>query len=942
MPGYVKPFWAEEGPGPLSLPVPGFSIAAGAINALAVDRFNADRVFVATVGGGIWTSNNAVSSRNPTWTPQSDFLPSLSMSTIAFDAADQSRNTLYAGCGGTSHSFPLVGANVGPLFGLLKTTDGATWTEIARAVFQYQSVWRILPTTIQTTLGNVVLVATSSGLFRSTDSGANWVMSNAINGQATDVVVDPGTETRIYVGAAGRLWRSEDGADTDWHDVTPAVWANLPSGSSIRFTVSPVADQQGKYWVYAASTGGSDGANNVVFSPDNGATWFPIGKAPDNSNPGGVFVASPLRPEVLFCATDAGSPDHYMVTVSTTQPTTWESVEFGGANGTGPHTDGRDVAITLNGDVLFECNDGGIYRLWNPHNLPKLQPRSWDEAVGNIRIAEFNSIAHDSINKILFGATQDNSIPQQTTPHGLDWLYNEKPWGDGFQVGVDVTSSLTTATHYSSQQNLGYMVRRTYTSPTNPSPDHWLNLIVAGTGGVEIHDFENNLKDDGGSSTVMWNNGFAVNAADGSRLLIGTAFLYESFDRGDTLTSLGGIAQSSKMRWVPTNPVGAVSAYAYGHRWNNDVIYVGGGGRLWVREGNAGPPSVVATYPGSTPFDIALDPVDWSRAYVVDDQGRVWRTRDAGATAKGWSELTGNLNQLSPDGALSTLSLRTIEIPPRFNTGGDEVIFVAGYGGVYVTENPGNGKFAFWQKHGANLPNAIITDIHYSSADDTLFAGSLGRAAWSLGNASCTIIGRPTVRLYASPRSASCFGGWVEGANIKFVPTILGSGSLVGPLSFRWTVQGGTTTSPLNAQKIVVTMPPAGTEISVTVTVTDATGYSMFAFFDDYTVTAQVAAWRSGLCELVGRLRSREIWHWPINPLGPDPGPEGIAERPNYAAIREIAAGLVAVTERLDRVDSGRIPSAIKQDRASPLAGARKKTEQGIRSTSGKGARSRR
>lgn len=65
MAGYVRPVWMEQGPGPLSLPVSGaYNIAAGAIQALAIDLFNSDRVFVATVGGGIWMSTNALSARN--------------------------------------------------------------------------------------------------------------------------------------------------------------------------------------------------------------------------------------------------------------------------------------------------------------------------------------------------------------------------------------------------------------------------------------------------------------------------------------------------------------------------------------------------------------------------------------------------------------------------------------------------------------------------------------------------------------------------------------------------------------------------------------------------------------------------------------------------------------------------------------------------------------
>ena len=50
--------------------------------------------------------------------------------------------------------------------------------------------------------------------------------------------------------------------------------------------------------------------------------------------------------------------------------------------------------------------------------------------MGNLRIAEFHSLAYDSANHIIFGATQDNSIPQQTTPGSKSWDTNEAPWGD--------------------------------------------------------------------------------------------------------------------------------------------------------------------------------------------------------------------------------------------------------------------------------------------------------------------------------------------------------------------------------------------------------------------------------------------------------------------------------------------------------------------------------
>jgi hypothetical protein len=153
---FHKPQWLEEGPGPISVPSGGYNKAAGAIQAVATDPIDRDRVFVATVGGGIWVSTNAASAVDPTWIPLSDFAPALSMSAVAIGLLDPNRNTLYAGCGATSHARPLVGANSGPLLGLLKSTDGGkNWVELARTVFQGLTVTKILPT-VQSELVPVV------------------------------------------------------------------------------------------------------------------------------------------------------------------------------------------------------------------------------------------------------------------------------------------------------------------------------------------------------------------------------------------------------------------------------------------------------------------------------------------------------------------------------------------------------------------------------------------------------------------------------------------------------------------------------------------------------------------------------------------------------------------------------------------------------------------
>ena len=84
----------------------------GAIEAIAADPTNADRVFVASVGGGVWETTNATAA-SPTWTPLTDQMPSLEMGAIAFDPNDGTFNTLWAGTGRFSNGFGDGGPTVG-------------------------------------------------------------------------------------------------------------------------------------------------------------------------------------------------------------------------------------------------------------------------------------------------------------------------------------------------------------------------------------------------------------------------------------------------------------------------------------------------------------------------------------------------------------------------------------------------------------------------------------------------------------------------------------------------------------------------------------------------------------------------------------------------------------------------------------------------------------
>src|ERR1019366_3298869 len=132
------PTWIAEGPAPntngqdVNVPAEiggGANPVAGAVQAIAVNPGNAKNVFVGGVNGGVWETAD-ITANPVAWTPLTDQFPALEISALQFDPTDATNQTLIAAIGNTSS----VGINLGPLTGLLKTTNAGaanpTWTQL--------------------------------------------------------------------------------------------------------------------------------------------------------------------------------------------------------------------------------------------------------------------------------------------------------------------------------------------------------------------------------------------------------------------------------------------------------------------------------------------------------------------------------------------------------------------------------------------------------------------------------------------------------------------------------------------------------------------------------------------------------------------------------------------------------------------------------------------
>jgi hypothetical protein len=746
--------WVEQGPRPiLNGDVEGMGAqhgsVAGAVEALAPDPSNPDILYAGTVNGGIWRTTDATAA-SPTWVPLTDHLPSLAISDLEFSPADPTHRTLYAATG--SYSNGLYG---GPGAGAYRTTDGgATWSVLGSEVFGNRRIRNIVPTVLDG--GRVVLAGvrddpstnTGGGVYRSADGGTTWTPVSGTGGLPRGPVSfltgDPGNPHRFYATiqepAGTGIYRSDDGGLT-WAPKDEGLAGNLEPFTRIELAIH---DDPNHNVIYAAVMTPALGSPKGGFtgrlvgldrSTDQGDHWTAMALPGDAD--GGIFLrgqtginfamaADPTDPNVVYVSGDQ-EVDPFPKANGTTDPVDrsfrgdasrplgreWTALDGNGASGTAPHEDSRDLKFDARGDLL-QANDGGVFRLINPSNVPGAGSRHWVAAVGNLGTAELYSVAYDDLNHVILGATQDNGSVEQ---FGSNWARLIPR--DGVGVQVDQTSIPGSSIHYYEGDFGSVFTRATFNSAHQLIDQHPLDLIINGTGGKRL------LYDLDDTNQVI--PPFELNAVDPRRMLIGTQFLYESSDRGDHLDRLVGGAN-----------IGQVTAMAYGGRLHGvarpGIAYVGtmGPAKILLRRTAGGAFRPLTAYPGDVPLDFAVEPSDWRRAYVVDASNHVWATFNGG---RSWRNVTGNLHALTPSLKVAggAPSLRTAAIISARSGLGGQTVLVGGFGGVYALRHPGSrDSRPRWVKLGDGLPNVVVSDLRYDAKDDVVIAGTFGRGAWSL------------------------------------------------------------------------------------------------------------------------------------------------------------------------------------------------------------------
>lgn len=784
------PQWQEQGPfavhngqtGGLSN-----NAVIGAINAIAPHPDNANVLYVGSVNGGIWRTDNAQSAF-PDWTPQSDDLESGSISAIVFDPLDSSHLSLYASLGSRS-SYGVAG----PMLGVVRTFDGGdSWEHAPSAGLVGFSVRDLVALPMSVDKAPILLAATSSGVFRSEDGGDTFTrtwppagVGGAFN--ITSLVRDSGDPATAYAAtitppSGFEFARSVDSGLT-WtpiehqHEVINRVEVRLAVGPGSPGKPGPI---------YKAFASGritdSDGSSVpdsrvwVYRSEDRGDSWqsmfMPLvaGDEAPGPHPGGqtnrhfslaadaravnrVFVGGDRNPAGTGTGATHATGRLFRGTFGAPAGNIWQPIVGDSVNGTSPHADSRRMAFDAAGNLL-EVDDGGIYRLSAPDY------RRWQSLNGNLRITEFFSIAWDAHSNVLLGGTQDNGVVEQQAP----WPAGAStPWrmgrlfsvlgatlfsqvGDGGYVAVDARSFDSHATRFSLGNNEHVFISRNFGNANDDVFPTWLTLLVDAPAAPSPVPFSGLLGPDADLDySGLRRVPFDLNNLSGQRLAIGISNLYVSDNGGASIDLVNPPATDSAVaaRRIDTLEYGGYSASGAPAP---DALVWARGNMLFER-GSVGGPISSRLVSGDT-FntrglairDIEFDPDDWRTVYL-NNSLEVWRIRGLGTDEEVAEQLTGNLASIDEGymdrsaGSKGIVLTRLELVPVKEQL----CVVVSGMGGVYRLQrareaDPANSSQ--WLRFGRGLPPVQVMDVDYDATDDVLAIGTAGRGAWMITDAA--------------------------------------------------------------------------------------------------------------------------------------------------------------------------------------------------------------
>lgn len=398
--------WKEFGPIKLPTNNTGQMNGMGRLNAVAVHPTDSNTIFAGACAGGIWKTTDG----GKNWSVYSDSLPTLGVSSIAFDP--NSPNTMYMGTGDRD-----AGDAAG--FGVFKSTNGGnSWVQ-SNTGMGNRTVGKLI---VSPTNSNIVIAATNNGIYRSINAGANW--SQVLAGDFKDIIFKPNNHNYIYATRNGILFRSIDNG-VNWSSITNG----LPTSGMSRGVIDVNTNMPELVYFWLANGSVNRG---FYLSRDSGTTFSTQSTTPNlhdystNGSGGGGqawydkdMVTDPGNPAIVY----AGGVNIFR---SNDTGKTWTIAGYWVNK---IHADQHELISCPLTKRIFAANDGGLY-------YTRDLGVNWIPIKSGLAIAQIYKMDCSRTQKdILINGYQDNG----TGNFNNGWFTTRG--GDGMDCEIDQTDN---------------------------------------------------------------------------------------------------------------------------------------------------------------------------------------------------------------------------------------------------------------------------------------------------------------------------------------------------------------------------------------------------------------------------------------------------------------------------------------------------------------------
>ncbi len=606
-----------------------WSAGQGRVNVSLVDPNDPNKLYIGAPDGGLWVSPD----HGESWEALTEYLPSLGVSGIAVDYNNSNIIYISTGDEDASDSYGI---------GVYKSIDGGdSWNPTGTTITGGNSLMGEIY--IHPTNSNILWVASSEGLFKTTNAGDSWTKTQ--DGSIKEIRLKPNDPTVIYlvqrVGQNINLLKSTDGGDN---------FSNIQVLANSGRTAIDVTDANPEY-LYVLVSNTNDTFKQLMRSEDSGAT-FEIRNNTTDIYDGSqqawfdlALVASDTNSEVIFTGT-------LNVWKSTNGGTTFvrgaEWSEPNAANYT--HADIHDLKFF--NDKLYVGSDGGIY-------ISEDYGDSFSDKTKNgLNIGQFYRIdvAPETSSKIV-GGLQDNG----------GYAFVDNNWinfygADGMDAAINPMNSNL---YYGFIQFGAYMYRFDAGNPSGngqfmangPESGNWITPLEYGNTNIMYAGYSRLYRSTGGAFVNSSSTVFAP--------MLDHIRVDPTNDKRVLVANINSVRIAQDQTAYPlefttlTPPAGGWGGGITSVEFNQDspnILYVTSANRVWKStDSGASWENITFNLPtNQTKYVIAHQKNSLNNTLYVATRNAVWYTDD---TLDEWVLFNTNL----PHSRITDLEINTVE-----------------------------------------------------------------------------------------------------------------------------------------------------------------------------------------------------------------------------------------------------------------------------------------